>query len=106
MRTNRHKHRQNRNNQCRKQQYNKFKVKDLNKNQQANLHPSEREDAVEFILAGLDRSGVHEGIIELKKHRNSKTVKRKHITASVDLITSILRGERRVKNVNTNWIEA
>lgn len=37
-----------------------------------NLHASQREHAVEFILAGLDRCGVHECIIELKKHRNNR----------------------------------
>lgn len=52
--------------------YNKFKIKDSNKN----LHPSQREDAVEFILAGLDRSGVHECIIELKRHRSNKVTER------------------------------
>ena len=40
----------------------------------SNLHPSEREDTVEFILARLDRSGVHESIIKLKKHRNNTTL--------------------------------
>lgn len=40
----------------------------------SNLHPSQREDTVEFILARLDRSGVHEGIIKLMKHRNNATL--------------------------------
>lgn len=53
--------------------YNKFKVKYSNKK---NLHPSQREDAVEFILAGLDRSGVHECIVELKRHRSNKVTER------------------------------
>lgn len=39
----------------------------------SHLHPGQREDAVEFILAGLDGSGVHECIIELKKTQTIRT---------------------------------
>lgn len=37
---------------------------DLKKNT-ANLHPSQREHTVEFILARLDRCCVHECVIKL-----------------------------------------
>lgn len=43
----------------------------------SNLHSSQREDAVEFILARLDRSGVHECIIKLDKQRNKHLQKSK-----------------------------
>ena len=50
----------------------------------SHLHPGQREDAVEFILAGLDGSGVHECIIELKKTQ----------TDSQNSLNYILRGKR------------
>lgn len=43
-----------------------IQMKGLRLKNTANLHPSQREHAVEFILARLDWCRVHESIIELK----------------------------------------
>lgn len=38
----------------------------------SDLHSSQRENTVEFVLARLDWGGVHESIVELEKQRKKK----------------------------------